>query len=44
VGKTALKFVAPGETFQTFLGVDPSVKVEYVGPKTLSSTGGLFSK
>jgi hypothetical protein len=43
VGKSATKFVGPGETFQTFLGVDPSIKIEYVGPKTTTSTG-TFSR
>jgi hypothetical protein len=29
---------------QAFLGVDPSVRIDYVGPKTVAGSVGLFSR
>jgi hypothetical protein len=39
-----MKLVQPGEDFQAFLGIDPSVKVEYLPVRTIVSNTGIFSK
>ncbi|CAN0035949.1 unnamed protein product, partial [Phaeothamnion confervicola] len=44
VTKTELNTVAPGESFQLFLGVDKSVRVTHLPPRKASKKSGLFSK
>ncbi|CAB1108562.1 unnamed protein product [Ectocarpus sp. CCAP 1310/34] len=44
ITKTSLTSVCPGESFQTFLGIDPAVKIT-VGPlRKTSKKRGIFSK
>ncbi|CAM9779998.1 unnamed protein product, partial [Hapterophycus canaliculatus] len=42
VAKTSLNSVSPGESFQTFLGVDPAVKIEVAPPRKTNKKKGLF--
>ncbi|CBN77790.1 conserved unknown protein [Ectocarpus siliculosus] len=44
VAKTSLTSVSPGESFQTFLGIDPAVKVKVAPPRKTSKQKGLFGK
>ncbi|CAN0311263.1 unnamed protein product, partial [Ectocarpus sp. 8 AP-2014] len=44
VAKTSLASVSPGESFQTFLGIDPAVKVKVAPPRKTSKRKGLFGK
>lgn len=44
VNKTSLAFVSPGESFQTFLGVDPAVKIKCAPLRKTSKKYGVFSK
>ncbi|CAM9132840.1 unnamed protein product [Ectocarpus fasciculatus] len=44
VTKTSLTSVSPGESFQTFLGIDPAVKVKVAPPRKTSKQKGLFGK
>ncbi|CAN0048331.1 unnamed protein product [Ectocarpus sp. 12 AP-2014] len=44
VTKTSLTSVSPGESFQTFLGIDPAVKVTVAPPRKTSKKRGIFSK
>ncbi|CAM9464964.1 unnamed protein product [Scytosiphon promiscuus] len=42
VAKTSLNSVSPGDSFQTFLGVDPAVKVEFAPIRKMNKNKGLF--
>ncbi|CAM9390615.1 unnamed protein product [Ectocarpus sp. 8 AP-2014] len=44
VTKTSLTSVAPGESFQTFLGIDPAVKITVAPPRKTSKKRGIISK
>eukprot|EP00903_Cladosiphon_okamuranus_P006879 g6699.t1 len=44
VTKTSLTSVSPGESFQTFLGIDPAVKITVAPPRKTSKERGIFSK
>eukprot|EP00903_Cladosiphon_okamuranus_P007601 g7372.t1 len=44
VAKTVLTSVSPGESFQTFLGTDPAVKVKVAPPRKTAKQKGLFGK
>ncbi|CAM9685567.1 unnamed protein product [Ectocarpus sp. 12 AP-2014] len=44
VTKTSLTSVSPGESFQTFLGIDPAVKITVAPPRKTSKKRGIFSK
>ncbi|CAM9353479.1 unnamed protein product [Ectocarpus fasciculatus] len=44
VTKTSLTSVSPGEYFQTFLGIDPAVKITVAAPRKTSKKRGIFSK
>eukprot|EP00752_Nemacystus_decipiens_P006822 g6124.t1 len=44
VTKTSLASVSPGESFQTFLGIDPAVKITVAPPRKTSKKRGIFSK
>ncbi|CAM9377083.1 unnamed protein product [Ectocarpus sp. 6 AP-2014] len=44
VAKTSLTSVSPGESFQTFLGIDPAVKITVAPPRKTSKKRGIFSK
>ncbi|CAM9173604.1 unnamed protein product [Ectocarpus sp. 12 AP-2014] len=44
VTKTSLASVSPGESFQTFLGIDPAVKVKVAPLRKTSKQKGLFGK
>eukprot|EP00904_Undaria_pinnatifida_P004389 jgi/Undpi1/13951/HiC_scaffold_9.g03602.m1 len=42
--KTSLESVSPGETFQAFLGIDPTVKINVAPPRKATKKRGIFSK
>lgn len=42
VAQSQLRAVNPGETFDSFLGVDGAVKVSYPATERLRETGGVF--
>jgi uncharacterized protein (TIGR02231 family) len=42
VSKSSLPLTGPGNTFEFFLGVDPSIKAEYLPCQTISKTKGWF--
>ncbi|CAM9545236.1 unnamed protein product, partial [Hapterophycus canaliculatus] len=44
VTKTSLTSVSPGESFQTFLGIDPAVKITVAPVRKTSKKRGTFSK
>ncbi|CAM9377234.1 unnamed protein product [Ectocarpus sp. 6 AP-2014] len=44
VTKTSLASVSPGESFQTFLGIDPAVKITVAPPRKTSKKRGIISK
>jgi len=44
VTTSSMKHVSPGESFQSFLGVDPSVKVDYRPVRQTHSSSGMWSK
>ncbi|CAM9643751.1 unnamed protein product [Ectocarpus fasciculatus] len=44
VTKTSLTSVSPGESFQTFLGIDPAVKITVAPPSKTSKKRGIISK
>ncbi|CAM9179132.1 unnamed protein product, partial [Sphacelaria rigidula] len=44
VAKTNLRSVSPGESFQTFLGIDPAVKTKVAPPRKTSKKKGIFGK
>ncbi|CAN0444916.1 unnamed protein product [Pylaiella littoralis] len=44
VTKTSINSVSPGESFQTFLGIDPAVKITVAPPRKSSKRRGIFSK
>ncbi|CBN77798.1 conserved unknown protein [Ectocarpus siliculosus] len=44
VTKTSLSSVSPGESFQTFLGIDPAVKITVAPPRKTSTKRGIISK
>ncbi|CAN0334962.1 unnamed protein product, partial [Ectocarpus sp. 12 AP-2014] len=44
VTKTNLASVSPGESFQTFLGIDPAVKITVAPPRKTSKKRGIISK
>ncbi|CAN0120550.1 unnamed protein product [Scytosiphon promiscuus] len=44
VTKTSLTSVSPGESFQTFLGIDPAVKINVAPVRKTSKKRGTFSK
>ncbi|CBN77797.1 conserved unknown protein [Ectocarpus siliculosus] len=44
VTKTSLASVSPGESFQTFLGIDPAVKIIVAPPRKTSKKRGIISK
>ncbi|CAM9101707.1 unnamed protein product [Laminaria digitata] len=42
--RTSMAFVSPGETFQTFLGMDPTIQTTVAPPRRASKTKGIFEK
>ncbi|CAM9465106.1 unnamed protein product [Scytosiphon promiscuus] len=44
VTKTSLTSVSPGESFQTFLGIDPAVKITVASVRKTTKQRGIFSK
>eukprot|EP00752_Nemacystus_decipiens_P003003 g2786.t1 len=44
VAKTNLTSVSPGESFQTFLGTDPAVKIKVAPPRKTAKQRGIFGK
>ena len=44
VATTDLDHVSPGESFRSFLGVDPSVKLEYRPVRIIKAAKGMFTK
>eukprot|EP01080_Neovahlkampfia_damariscottae_P002473 gene2473-3182_t len=43
VSKSNLTSVAPGESFEAYLGVDTEIKLEYINPRKFKETKGFFS-
>eukprot|EP01126_Amoeba_proteus_P060880 TRINITY_DN8109_c0_g1_i6.p1 TRINITY_DN8109_c0_g1~~TRINITY_DN8109_c0_g1_i6.p1 ORF type:complete len:423 (-),score=104.42 TRINITY_DN8109_c0_g1_i6:244-1512(-) len=44
VAKSAIDLINPGETYTIYLGVEPSIKVNYICTKNLTDVQGIFNK